>query len=508
MCSIRINYIAMSDHAIPAADVQAAAAARKLSSQGDVHYMAAKYQAAFDCFSDCVRLRPNQPAYHHRLALAAWKLGRSDDVDRHFSEAIGLNPHHFEPHKALAQWLLIHGRIERALHHSKLAHDLAPHDLDVIVTRAAVLDADGQTSEAWKLLEPAISTGSMKWHLLVAHARLAPKIGREVHAAAMIEQALEAGGLSNPEAAALHFAAASLLDSIGRYDDAFSHARSANELGNRAFDPIAHSKSIDDKIRFFTAARSRPLPRATPNSARPVFIVGMPRSGTTLIEQILACHPAIFGGGELTALNDIASSLSFRGSTGAPILECFDSLSAETVNRLAADYLRAIDALDETAKYVTDKMPHNFDHLWLVEALFPNCHVIHCVRDPRDTCLSCYLTDFSEGNAFSSDLGHLASFHRDYRRLMEHWKKVLSVPILEVRYEDLVADAKGQTARMLEFLDLPWDENCLDFHNSKRTVVTASREQVRKPLYASSVGRWRHYEKHIPELLALADQPR
>ena len=261
----------MPDHAISVIEVQAAAACGKLSSQGDAHYMAAKYKTAFDCFCECVRLRPTQPAYHHRLALAAWKLGRSDDVDRHFSEAIRLNPRHFEPHKALAQWLLIQGKIGRALHHSKLAHDLAPNDLDVIVTRGAVLRCR-RTDE--RGVETS-GTGDYRRTDEVAFAGcLCPpsaKIGREVQAAAMIEQALEAVGLANSEAAALQFAATSLLDSIGRYDDAFSHARSANELGNRAFDPIAHSKSIDDKIRFFTAARFRSLPRASSQQRSPGF---------------------------------------------------------------------------------------------------------------------------------------------------------------------------------------------------------------------------------------------
>jgi hypothetical protein len=233
----------------------------------------------------------------------------------------------------------------------------------------------------------------------------------------------------------------------------------------------------------------------------------MPRSGTSLVEQILATHPDVFGGGELASLGLVVSAISDAGrSQGIGTPEAYDLLSFNRVNAFAADYLATITSLNSAARYVTDKMPSNFMRLGLAEILLPDCRVIHCVRDPRDTCLSCYFNYFEGGNAFSFDLADLAAYYRDYRRMMDHWKQILTLPMLEVRYEDVVADQEGQTRRMLEFLDLPWDERCLSFHENKRHVATASREQVRKPLYASSVGRWKHYEKQIPELLALAPE--
>ncbi|HWE04493.1 MAG TPA: sulfotransferase [Tepidisphaeraceae bacterium] len=497
----------MADQPTSNAEADPRSHARNLALQGDAFFNEANYQAAFNCFRQCVRLRPAYAGYHHRLALAASKAGYPGDVERHYQEAIRLDPRLCEPHKALAQWLLIHGNIERALHHSGAAHVLAPLDLDTIVTRVAVLDADGQAKQAWTLLEPVISAGSIVWHALVAYARLAPRIGHERQAIGLIQKTLRDGGHSKWQASALNFAVVSLLDAIGDYDRAFSHAHLANELVRPDFDSLANSRVIDDKIRRFTPALLRSLPPATRSTPRPVFIVGMPRSGTTLLEQILASHPAIFGCGELPALHDAASSLQGQQSPrNSRDPDGLDLLTPAIADRLAADYMRATDLLDTSAAYVTDKMPGNFDRLWLAEALFPRCHVIHCIRDPRDTCLSCYLTDFEKGNAFSFDLANLASFYRDYRRLMNHWKAVLRVPILEVRYEALVADVKGQTVRMLDFLSVPWNDACLDFHKSKRMANTASREQVRRPLYSSSVGRWRHYEKHIPQLLGLAPE--
>ncbi len=164
-----------------------------------------------------------------------------------------------------------------------------------------------------------------------------------------------------------------------------------------------------------------------------------------------------------------------------------------------------IDSLSTGATYVTDKMPLNFLYLGSVELLFPDSPIIHLRRDPRDTCLSCYFTDFGKSYAFTGDIAYFGSYYRDYQRLMEHWRWVLKTPILDVRYEDLVADPAGQIKRMLDFLDLPWDERCLNFHENKRSVATASREQVRRPMYQSSVGRWKNYEKHLMPLARFLD---
>ncbi|HEY7115496.1 MAG TPA: sulfotransferase, partial [Tepidisphaeraceae bacterium] len=153
------------------------------------------------------------------------------------------------------------------------------------------------------------------------------------------------------------------------------------------------------------------------------------------------------------------------------------------------------------ARYVTDKMPANFLFLELVQLLLPGCRVIHCVRAALDTCVSCYLTNFASGNEYKLNLTQLATFYRDYRRLMEHWKRVLDVPMLEVRYEDVIIDTHSQARRMLEFLDLPWDERCLNYYENKRRVKTASEDQVRRPIYTTSIGRWKHYEPYVGELL-------
>ncbi len=208
----------------------------------------------------------------------------------------------------------------------------------------------------------------------------------------------------------LHFAAASLLDRAGRYDEAFEQARRTNQLVAASFDPVAFAREIDRQIEYFTPRRLRCLPRSTADSRRIVLIVGMPRSGTSLVEQVLASHPAVFGGGESPALLHIHRGL--RGAAwaeGAAFPDCLDLLSISAADRLASQYLSAIEApaAGDEAVYVTDKTPMNCLHLGLAQLLLPNCRVIHCTRSPLDTCLSCYFTDFASGNEFTGDLEHL-----------------------------------------------------------------------------------------------------
>lgn len=483
------------------------ALARNQAAIGDALYARGKFQEAFDHFQQCIRLQPNEPAYHYRVANAAWKANQPQRVEAHFREAIRLDPRFAEAHKMLAQWFTSRHQAAPALDHSAAALALAPDDPDTRITRAVVLTRERQTQAAWELIAPLVARGLADRHLASAYAWLAPHIGHESQAAALIERALQNPALTPIAKRLLHVDAATLLERIGRFTDAFVHMRKAKGLVQLAFDPAAYSQTVSGWINYFTREKLQSLPRATHGSRRPVFIIGLPRSGSTLIEQILASHPAIFGGGELSLLPDAVNSLvtAYR-ARGAAYPQCVDLLSTGDANRFGGEYLAGINSLNSAATYVTDKMPQNYEFLGVIELLLPECRVIHCRRDPRDTCLSCFMTDFDTGNAFSLNLSHLASYCRDYQWLMKHWRSASSLRMLEVRYEDVVGDLPGQTRRMLDFLELPWDDRCIAFHENKRAVATASRDQVRKPIYTSSIGRWKRYERDIPELLTLVEE--
>ncbi|HWE96119.1 MAG TPA: sulfotransferase [Tepidisphaeraceae bacterium] len=392
-------------------------------------------------------------------------------------------------------------RARDALRHARAASDLAPRDANLMVELAYALDADRQPQAAWARLDQAIRAGCRTTRLALLRARIAPDMHGEAQALGLITGMIN-GTSSRParELSSLHFAAARLLDSMGHYPEAFGHVSLANDLRRVPYQPARLEGPVNEFIRYFTRPTLKRLARPSRTDETPVFIVGMPRSGTSLVEQILASHPAVHGAGELDWVFQLWTS-AFRKHPPegtAPLPHCLDHMSVSDLNALAAEYLDPLKALSPTSTRITDKMPTNFLHLGLIAVLFPGARVIHCRRDPLDTCLSCYMTDFAAGHEFSSDLKSAAHFHGQYDKLMSHWETVLDLPILDVEYEKVVADLDGQVRRMLRCLELPWDGHCLRFYENKRLVTTASSAQVRRPIYTNSVGRSRRYKGLLP----------
>jgi len=281
----------------------------------------------------------------------------------------------------------------------------------------------------------------------------------------------------------------------------------ANTGGANSFDIEGFERAVAATIAAWSseAASTAPrAPRSTP--ARPVFVVGMPRSGSSLVEQILASHPTVHANGELPTMprvmRGLPGAIEVGGVTLAPSPE---ALAREDMLDIAREYVRRATRRSGGAAVVTDKLPHNSFLIGPIACLFPQARVIFTRRDPRDTCVSCFMRDF-EGVAYARDLVALGRVHRAVDRLMAHWATVLATPILTVHYESLVADLEAESRRLVEFAGLPWDDRCLRFHESSRPTNTASRDQVRQPLYSTSIGRWRRYERHLRPLLdALGD---
>jgi len=242
---------------------------------------------------------------------------------------------------------------------------------------------------------------------------------------------------------------------------------------------------------------------ASRSGRRPVFIVGMPRSGTSLAEQILSVHPEVQAAGELETIHRIAAGLQLAVPRAAPYPGGALSLSRGDLDNLVKRYLDELPAEGRDRPVFTDKMPQNFLHLGFIRQLFPDARIVHCTRDARDTCFSCFSYDFRGEHAYAGDLVTLGEYFLQYRRLMQHWEGVLDLPLHELSYENMIADQEGETRKLLEFCGLEWDERCLDFHTARRFVLTSSYNQVRRPLYSSSIGRWKHYEKQLQPLIAI-----
>lgn len=292
----------------------------------------------------------------------------------------------------------------------------------------------------------------------------------------------------------LGFGLAKALDDLGEYAESFSVLAEANAIKRKSF-----AYSAAGNRERFAALRQVVTPAWLDSVAldlavesQPIFIVGMPRSGSTLVEQILASHSRVRGGGELPyfprALERVADQL-----VGGSMAD-----TRRAVSQLAAEYLENVRELSAGHAYFTDKLPENFVHLGLIHAAFPQARLIHIRRDPLDTCLSCFQCNFSGVQPFAYDLDELADYYLDYRVMMSYWHSVLGPGrIHQISYEQLISDPEAEIRSLLEYCELPWERDCLQFHESKRAVSTASANQVRKPLYASSVGRWQRYSEQL-----------
>jgi hypothetical protein len=323
------------------------------------------------------------------------------------------------------------------------------------------------------------------------------------HLRAMQELAQDIGSLDEGEQIDLNFALSKALADVGDKDQSFQRLLTANALKRRRtfYDEAADIGFLERMQTAFTGQMMRNNEGAGEPSPAPAFILGMPRSGTTLAEQILASHPKVFGAGEIP---DFARALAAIGPVSplrAP--EAALQMSREQWRRLGAAYLGNIRARAPAAERIVNKMPDNFRFVGLIHLALPNARIIHVRRDPIDTCLSCFSKQFAGNLPYSYDLAELGRYYRAYEALMAHWRRVLPQgAMLEVRYEEIVADLEGQARRILAYCGLAWDANCLDFHRTERPVHTASVAQVRQPIYKSSVQRWRPYERFLGPLLA------
>ena len=295
------------------------------------------------------------------------------------------------------------------------------------------------------------------------------------------------------------------LDARGDYDGAFAAWNAANAARRRQVGPYDRSglvRRIDRAIAQFTRAFLEQRRGWGSDSPRPVFVLGMPRSGTTLVEQILASHLDVQGCGELTDLGRIAKDLPRRIGTIQPWPDAAAALTPAVVRAAADDYLGSVLKRYPTgAARLVDKAPTNFFHIGVIVLLFPNARIVWCRRDPRDICSSIYSENFGLTQKQATDLADVAFFYKQHIRLMRHWVEVAGHQIYACRYEDLVTDFEPQARRLVEAVGLPWDERCLRFHEADRAVLTPSRWQVRSPIYGAAVGRWKRYERHLGPLL-------
>lgn len=467
-----------------------------------------RLEEALVCCRRAAELAPDTPYPMANLGLVLCECGRDEEAEHWLRQSLRLDPRQPQVYNSLGNLRYAQGQVPEAADLYREALRLDPQCAAASLNLGNTFRELGDFAAAEREYRRAIELAprlAAAYYGLSAIKRYSPADIPEI---LRLESLLDDPRLSADDQISLHFAAGKMYDDCGMPDRAFQHFRQANQTRPLPFDRNAFCRDIQRRISLFSDDLfAAPHPVGS-DSDLPIFIVGMPRSGTSLVEQIVASHPAVFGAGELKDLDQAAARLWGAATSSASPLGAGGRSAREALMATADDYLARCRSLGGDAAHVTDKMPGNFLHLGLVALLFPRAKVIHCRRDPLDACLSCYTTNFKNRQPHMFRLEDLGFYYRQYERLMDHWRRVLPLPILDVSYEELVASPEPLVRRLVAFCGLPWDDRCLQFHRSPRCVQTCSVWQVRQPIYSRSVGRWRAYARHLDPLVqALGTAP-
>jgi tetratricopeptide (TPR) repeat protein len=463
------------------------------SNLGIIRQAQGQLPEAVACYERALALQPDYLDAHSNLGTALLEQDRIDEAIALYERVLNLKPDYATAHNNLGSALMRQDRMEEAQAHFERALALQPDYANAHNNLGNILKDLGRFADAMVHYERAIA---IRPDYAEAHLNRSGLKRFQLGEAdlAALEALAGRHDLAADKALYVHFALAKALEDIGEYERAFEHMLQGNALKRARID--YQEKSALALFQRISAVFDRKLLDRLQGvgdpSSVPVFVVGMPRSGSTLIEQILASHPQIHGAGELTTLEKMEA--------GYP--ECILDADRSSFEQLGRQYLASLPKISDGILRIVDKLPGNFLRVGLIRLMLPNARIIHTMRNPIDTCVSCYSKLFNKHLYFTYDLGELGRYYRGYAELMAHWRSILPPgALLEVCYEDVVNDLEGQARRLIEYCGLPWDDRCLSFHKSPRPIKTASAVQVRQPLYRGSLQRWRRYEGGLGPLI-------
>lgn len=499
-----------------------------------VQEMQSKSDEARKTFEQILKIVPDSAEAHNNLGAALAKTGGSRNIrkaEQHFREALTLNPKYLEAYVNLGRLYEDSNRIDGAIKCYTKALELEPEYQDASIHLASVLVHDSKYPEAKALYSDVIAKNPHNSMAVAGMGNLKKMIGKFSEAEALYNKALEINinetsayfGLSGCRkytledkefikklkkysslSASINFALGKMYNDIGDYDESFMYYRRGNELRNNKIDYDAQENTelIGRIIDFFSNELINNLRTGGNPTELPVFILGAPRSGTTLVEQIISSHPDVYGAGELKYIYQQIKKIKNTKNGTEKYPECMKDITPADIARFAREYIEYITALceDRNIRKITDKMPGNFVYIGFIASLFPNAKIIHCRRNPLDTCLSIYFQSFNSGHRYGFNLENLGYWYKDYLKLMEHWNSVLGNCIYNVNYVDVINNTEDTTRKLIEHCGLEWDDRCLQFHTVNRAVKTASQWQVRQPVYNTSLDIWKRYDKHIGPL--------
>jgi len=469
---------------------------------GNVRLQQGNLPAAIDAYLQAIRLTPDNACVHNNLGVAWLKQGNLIEAEKSFREAIRVQSDYAEACSNLGITLKNQGKLEEAEAALKQALTMNPDDAGSHNNLGNILMSLGKLKEAGESYSRALQIRPDYTEAFRSLSNL--KRYSEIDGETLrMEGLFHSLDISQEQQMHLGFALGKIYEDVEDHEKSFAYIMQANHLFRSSYNyDLAEDKAFFDLVtNIFDQSFMQQHQDCGNKDQTPIFIVGMPRSGTSLVEQILASHPQVYGAGELLYLKQVI--LRACGEVpGYNFLKNIESFRHDDFTSLGNAYLEKMRSHSASAKYITDKLPHNFFYLGMIKIILPHAKIIHCQREPLDNCLSIYKKYFSDNQRYAYNLEELGKYYRFYQALMEHWHHTLPAnSIYDIKYEALVADQENQTKALLKHCGLPWDDHCLSFHKTNREVKTASAAQVRQPVHQRSVHLWKRYETHLQPLI-------
>ena len=464
---------------------------------------AGNYQEAIAALQQALKINPAHVNAMMGLASCYQMMGNQVGAVVEYRKIIDKYPGNVGAHIRLGDASLAMGNLDEARTAYKQALSLHPGEENAVAGLAGISLRCNDRKSARELIQPLVENDSDNVSIAILYSEICSDTAQCKESINRLDKLLHGKRLNHDLRTKLLFALGSAYDKMGLYDKAFEAYSEGNRLIKVSYEPTESARVLGRYMTLWSRGLLESLrnPGKSDKKPQPVFIVGMPRSGTSLVEQILASYPLVSACGELQLINNLTSALPSLLKTDATYPECLSEADRNIFLVMAEWYLDEIGPmLDADSIVATDKAPLNFWHLGLIQLLFPGTKILHCVRNPLDNCLSNYFQNFTGRLSYASDLASLGDYYLKYQRLMQHWKSVLDVGILDIHYEELVTRPEETCREMLDFCGLPWDDRCLRHHETDRPVVTASYGQVFMPVYHTSIDRWRNYDPHLSQL--------
>ena len=460
-----------------------------------------QFDKALPAYQKAIELRPDYIEANMGLARIYMEIEQPDEAEASIKRALEIDPDKAEAHSMLGGIYNEKALLDKAEACYKKALELDPEQIGACLGLGHMYMEAGDFDIAEECFNKALTLDDKETLAIRFAFTQLRKVKEDSEHYKVLREVENADELKGNEAISYHYAMGKCLDDTGEHEQAFEYYIKAAKLKREtvSYDPAANTRLIEQIMSIFTADWIEQHRGGGNNSTVPIFVLGMPRSGTTLTEQIIASHADVYGAGELRDLKDITGQLVTPASRDYP--RNLSGLNPQGLKLLGDEYIRRITERAPGSPHITDKMPGNYQQVGLIHLILPNAKIVHVMRNPLDTCISGFTRLFRQGQNMSYDLYEQGLFYRDYHRIMQYWREVLPQGVFyDVQYEALVQDNENQARRLIDYCGLEWNDACLQSHKTRRTVKTASITQVRQPIYTTSLERWRHYDKYLGPL--------